>query len=372
MTTEPAPMPPTSMVQSAAGEPHTARAGETGEPTHGTTPRRKVLQIGLLLAWVVAGVALVATLLLWQRVSNMQMLLARQNADAGSQSVEARALARQADEAVRANAAKVAALEGRVADMTAYRMQLEELAQSVARARDENLAVELESALRVAQDQAQLTGSVEPLLAALRTAERRLARSADPRLAPAARAVARDLERVKTAAVTDSDGLLARIDQLLRQVDDLPLANSVGKTRGAVSAQQSASNVPASWWARTWRAFLQEAEGLLRVSRIDRPEATMLSPEQSFFVRENLKLRLQGARLGILARQYESARADLGAAAIALGSWFDPASRRTQATATLLQQVQAQTKSAEFPRVSESLAALGSAVAAASAATQGK
>lgn len=106
----------------------------------------------MLLAWGLAAAALVSSLLLWQKVSGMQAVLARQNAEAGSQSVEARTLARQADEAARANAAKLAALETRLADMSAYRAQLEEVARSVARVRDENLAVELESALRVAQE----------------------------------------------------------------------------------------------------------------------------------------------------------------------------------------------------------------------------
>ena len=51
------------------------------------------------------------------------------------------------------------------------RQQLDELMQSLSRSRDENLVVDIESALRLAQQQAQLTGSAEPLLAALRTAE---------------------------------------------------------------------------------------------------------------------------------------------------------------------------------------------------------
>ena len=75
-----------------------------------------------------------------------------------------------------------------------------------------------------------------------------------------------------------------------------------------------------------WR----EAEKLLRVSRIDQPEAALLSPEQSFFLRENLKFKLLNARLGLLARQFESARADLSAASMALNKYFDPAARRTQ------------------------------------------
>ena len=336
-------------------------------PSAGASAPRHALQPGVVVGWMVAIVALTVSVLLWQKVNGMQETLARQNAEAGSQSVEARTLARQADEAVRSNAAKLAALDARVADMAAYRTQLEELAQTASRARDENLAVDLETALRLAQDQTQLTGSTEPLLAALRTAERRLARSQDPRLAPVTRAVARDLQRVKAATVTDTAGLLGRIDQLLRQADDLPVANQVGPHAGVAPAREPAHPEAEGWWARLWADVRNEAEGLLRVSRVERPEASMLSPEQAFFVRENLKLRLQGARLGLLARQYEAARNDLAAASTALGAWFDPASRRTQAAATLLQEVQAQTKSADLPRVDESLVALGNAVAATTA-----
>lgn len=327
-------------------------------------PRRHGVPGSVLAAWLLAAVAIVISALLWQKVDGMQQQLARQSADAGNNAVEARALARQAEETARDAAAKTALLESRVGEMSAYRAQLEDLVQTFTRARDENLAIDLETALRVAQDQTQLTGSVEPLLAALRTAERRLARSVDPRLAPVARAVARDLERVKAASLPDAAGLLARIDQLLRQVDELPLANDVGRAKSEPAPGERAAQPPASWWARWRDVLLAEARDLLRVSRVDRPEATLLSPEQAFFVRENLKLRLQSARLGLLARQYEAARADLSAAQAALGNWFDPASRRTQAAVALLQQIQGLTKAAELPRVQDTLAALGAASAA--------
>ncbi|MDO5087737.1 MAG: uroporphyrinogen-III C-methyltransferase, partial [Comamonadaceae bacterium] len=255
-------------------------------------------------------------------------------------------------------------IDNSLGDLAAYRTQLEELLQSATRSHDENLAVDLEAAMRLAQEQSQLTGSVAPLLAALRTAEHRLARSADPRLAPVARAVQRDLERVRSASLPDVAGLLARIDQLLKQVDSLPAANDVGAplaSRQVGDTPGDAAAPPAAWWQRAWRTVTHEAARLVRVSRIDKPEASMLSPEQVFFVRENLKLRLQGARLALLARQYEAARADLASAAYTLGTLFDPASRRTQAAATLLQQIQAQTRAAELPRADQTLTALAAA-----------
>jgi uroporphyrin-3 C-methyltransferase len=101
----------------------------------------------------------------------------------------------------------------------------------------------------------------------------------------------------------------------------------------------------------------------VRVSRVEQPEAALLSPEQSFFLRENFKLKLLNARLGLLARQLESSRADLAAASMSLNKYFDATSRKTQNAATLLQQVQAQMKTLQLPRVDETLAALATAAA---------
>jgi uroporphyrin-3 C-methyltransferase len=106
-----------------------------------------------------------------------------------------------------------------------------------------------------------------------------------------------------------------------------------------------------------------EARGLVRVSRIDQPEAVLLAPEQAFFLRENLKLKLLNARLGLLSRQTESARGDVATAAAALRKYFDPASRKTQVATALVQQVQAQLRAVELPRIDETLAVLTTAAA---------
>jgi uroporphyrin-3 C-methyltransferase len=106
-----------------------------------------------------------------------------------------------------------------------------------------------------------------------------------------------------------------------------------------------------------------EMRGLVRVSRIEQPEAALLSPEQSFFLRENLKLRLLNARLGLLARQLDASRADLAAAAAMIHKYFDPAARKTLTASALLQQMQGQMKTLELPRVDDTLAALATAAA---------
>ncbi|MBC7444243.1 MAG: uroporphyrinogen-III C-methyltransferase, partial [Polaromonas sp.] len=118
-----------------------------------------------------------------------------------------------------------------------------------------------------------------------------------------------------------------------------------------------------SWSRQALASLWFEARQLLRVSRIDQPEAALLAPEQAFFLRENLKLRLLNARLALLSRQTDAARGDLLNASTWLGRYFDPAARKTQAALQLLAQVQGQLKNTELPRLDETLAALATAAA---------
>ena len=316
-----------------------------------------------LLALVLAGIALAVGIALWQRLSNIQEQLARQSGDSTMHAAEARASAKAAQELSRETAARLAVNEVRLSEVALQRAQLEDLIQSLSRSRDENLVVDIDSALRLAQQQAQLTGSVEPLVAALKSADKRVTRAAQPGLAQLQRALARDIARITAATVSDTPGLLARIDELLRIADDLPLANAVAAVSAGGSLKRQETEAVPEWWQRVLRVVGDEASKLLRVSRIEQPEAALLSPEQSYFVRENFKLKLLNARLGLLARQLEAARADLAAASTSLFRYFDPASRKTQSAAGLLQQVQGQMKAMELPRIDETLAALTTAAA---------
>ena len=339
----------------------------------------------LLLA-AMAALALLLSALLWQKLSTIQEELARRSLDSGAQAIEARTLARQAQDSTRELSARLALQETRLSEVNLQRTQLEELMQSLSRSRDENLVVDIESALRLAQQQAQLAGSAEPLIAALKSAEQRLTRAAQPRLNPLQRALAKDLDRIKAATVNDVPQLLIKLDELGRLTDELPIANAMLMSQSAptsvarpASASKSGANSPtqsdstwmlwldklalAGWWQRLVTGLQDDAGKLLRVSRIDHPEAALLSPEQAFFLRENLKLRLLNARMGLLSRQIDSARADLVSAGVWLGKYFDPGSRKTQTAVQLLQQIQGQLKTGELPRLDESLSALATAAA---------
>jgi uroporphyrin-3 C-methyltransferase len=335
-----------------------------------------------LVVAALAAAGLLSSVLLWQKLGAIQEELARRTTDSSAQAIEARTLAREAQESTRELSARLALQETRLSEVSLQRAQLEELMQSLSRSRDENLVVDVESDLRLAQQRALLTGSAEPLLAALKAADMRLTRAAQPRLNPLQRAITRDIERVKSASVTDVPALMLKLDELARLVDELPVLNEMAssniprlETPKADAPQGAASAAGKSWlpgfdapalqaWSqRALGSLWAEARQLLRVSRIDQPEAALLAPEQAFFLRENLKLRLLNARLALLSRQTDAARADLLNARSWLGKYFDPAARKTQAAIQLLAQVQGQLKTTELPRLDETMAALATAAA---------
>ncbi|MEI6025639.1 MAG: uroporphyrinogen-III C-methyltransferase [Betaproteobacteria bacterium] len=359
--------------------------------------------------WTLAGLAVLAVAALalaWntqQRLKTTELEIVKRQQDAGTQAAEARLVSRQAEASARETAARVALLEARVAETSLQRTQLEELIQSLSRSRDENVLSDVDAALRLALQQAAITGSAEPLLTALRQAEERLARYQQPRMDRVRRAVLQDLDRVKAAGSVDIQSLVIRIDETVRSVDDLPLLAAIdrrgvqreGDTRGAAArathsagaassgaAPTAAANVPGTgaagaagaasapgpqWLDARLRTLLgqvwSEVRGLVRVTRVDDPEAALLAPEQAFFLRENLKLRLLNARLALLSRQFDTAQADLREAQASLDRYFDKGSRRVELAREQMRLVAQQARQVSVPRPDATLAALATAVA---------
>lgn len=329
-----------------------------------------------LVKWVFAGVAVLALIgalvSVWTvfKLNGIQEILAKQTSDVSTQAVEARVSAKQAEELARDTAARLAVTDAKLSEVSLQRAQLEDLMQSLSRSRDENLVVDIESAIRLAQQQSQLTGSVQPLLAALQSSQLRLTKVAQPRLAPVLRAIVRDIEQIKATPVTDTPTLLIKIDELVRAVDNLALLNAVGTsvannaaTKPAPETLSWARAISMSWWEKMLNDLWRNAQGLVRISRIDKPEASLLAPEQSYFVRENLKLRLLNVRLAVLARHFESAQADMNQVTRDLNKYFDVVSGQGPLTLALAREVLAQSKNTEIPRIDATLAALATAAA---------
>lgn len=382
--TSPADTQPQTPLPPPAGTPGTVRPAA---PAPGPAPAGNgaggLRNAIVALALIVAIGAAVAVAMVWQRMTLVEQQLARRQQDSGNLALEARALAKQSMDLSTDATAKLALATARLDALDAQKTQVDALLQSVSNTRDETLASELESTVRLAQQQMALTGSVVPLLDTLKDIDARLEQRKQPALDPVRRAVAHDIQAVQDARVPDLPDLAARLDDLLGEVDNLPLANGEHVASAAVGHSASTSPAPEPPAANADGNFLAAAghwvgaqasavgaaawnglRSLVRVSRIDQPESLLLTPEQGYALRENLKLRLLNARLAPLMRQFPSVQLELQQTETAVNRYFDLRARRTQDLLKQLHDISDEARGTDMPRAQATLAALAAAGAA--------
>lgn len=332
---------------------------------------RRWLEIGLLL------IAVLLALEWWSasnNVSNLRRELAQRLLNGDTLNTQTKLIANRVDEEVKVLQGKVSLLEARQVESQGQQAALEQLYQDLAKNRDDWAIAEVEQVLSTASQQLQLAGNVRGALIALQNADNRLARTDRPQFIAIRRAIAKDIENIKSLPSVDLTGTALRIDALVAQVDTLPLladekpvlVAASPKSQLAQGKREGKSAPPPEDWRTTLQGYWQgwssdmwrEIQQLVRVRSVNTPDALLLSPGEAFFARENLKLRLLNARLALLSRNDTAFRADLTEVDRALQRYFDTKARQTQAAREVIKQLQASVLSIDMPTLSNSLAAL--------------
>lgn len=309
----------------------------------------------LLALAAVAGMA-------WQwfdqraQFETLRQELAKKIAETDLQNKESRLVSEQVREATKEAQIKIGVLESKLAESQNQQIALESLYQDLSRNRDEWAYAEIEQSLLIASQQLQLAGNVRAALIALQNADARLQRMERPQLTPLRKAISRDVERLKAVPHVDVIGLSARLDALISAVDGLPLSMEVRPVQQA--AAQTAGSPEGGAWMRFWREAWSDAKQLVRVEHMEQPSVPLLAPTQTFFLRENLKLRLIGARLALLTRDQASYKADLNAARVWLSRYYDTGNKAVASSAATLSTLYDSPISIELPDLSATLDAL--------------
>jgi uroporphyrin-3 C-methyltransferase len=149
-------------------------------------------------------------------------------------------------------------------------------------------------------------------------------------------------------------GISIKHDQVIASLDTLPLAKDE-RLPPPASATEPADE-PA--WLRFLHGIWSDLRSVVRIEVSDRPAAPLVTPQQSFFLRENLRLRLLSARLALLSRDQRAFKADLQAASGWMKQYFDLHSRPVQAALATLTQQLAVAMPGEIPDLSQSLDAV--------------
>lgn len=282
--------------------------------------------------------------------------LAKRLAEMETQNKDAGVRAGQAATALRETEIKLGVLEAKLAESQSQQIALEALHQDLSRNRDEWAFVDIEQSLLLASQQLQLAGNVRTALIGMENAEARLQRLDQPRYSTLRRILTRDIERLKALPLVDVYGIGARLDEVITGVDKLPLAMDARARPDPAAAPAVAAEVPS--WERALREVWRELRQLVRVQSSGVQDAALLAPDQVFFLRENLKLRLLGARVALLSRDIKNYQGDLRAALSTLEQHFDVRDGSVVTVVATLRKLQSAQVQTEVPDLTETLDAL--------------
>jgi len=306
--------------------------------------------------------ALTAAIFAWDARQSLRTLESRAGgrlAELGEEAAQSKTALVQVQAALKESQSRLAEIEARVAESQESRVQLEEMYRDLSRNADDRLLSEVEQLLVLASQQLQLAGNVRGALAALQTADQRLAKAEKLAAAPLRRALAQDMDRLKALPQVDTVGIAVKLDNLVASADQLPLviADSLPPTRVASRAKP----LEDPGFTRAARDFWEEMKGLVRIRDLASNDAALLAPSHGYFLRENLKLRLLAARVAVLARDELSFRDDLRAVQGWLNRYFDAKAKPTQAALATVKQLAESPVSISVPDINTSLAAVRTA-----------
>lgn len=218
-------------------------------------------------------------------------------------------------------------LDGNVKANGEQILEMQKSYRELTKGRADWLVDETETILNLAAQQLVLTGNIQTAVGVLEHIDSRLSRFNQAELLPIKQAVSSDLAELKNRPYVDISGTALRLDRLETAVFGLPLILD-GVLKPGVQVKNEAAS--ASWWQNVWEKSLGTLKGLVEIRRLENNDAMLISPEQAYFVRENLRLRLLDARTALMQRNSEVYQGDLNNAEAAVRQYFDAKSPATQ------------------------------------------
>lgn len=291
----------------------------------------------------------------YRDVSQLRYDLAKKLDDATHYNQESRAFAAQAHESAREIQIKLAILENKLSESQNQQTALEALYKELSQNRDDWTIAEVEQMLTIASQQLQLASNVPAALTALQTADARLQRIDKPNFTVLRKALNKDINRLKAVPSVDVTGLTLRLDNLISGIDSLPFVIEEKSEKEKLTLNQKENlNV----WLKFSKEMWADIKQMIRIQNTQKLEIPLLSPEQAFFLRQNLKLRLLSARISLLMRDEANFHADLAAAQDWLLRYYDVKAKSTINTLAALRKITENKINLEMPDLSSSLDAI--------------
>ncbi len=310
----------------------------------------------LKIAFSLSLVSLIAVALLWlssmKNIQNLEHELATKLDAFNEKNQQSLALAKNADTRSTEIAARSEILEEKYTESFDQQAALKALYQELANNREERMLSDVEQLLVIANQQLQLAGNIKPALLALQAADTKLQGFDSTKAVQLRKSINQDIQRLQNLPLADITSISLKLGSLSQRVDQFALVSDRHPNSAQNKVAHDLSNNP---WRKLTQEIWQDIKSMVRIERIDHPELPLLTPEQNFFLRENIKLHLLTARIALLRHDEVTYKSDLLAAQSAISLHFDVRESLTQNTLDEIKGLTNNHISTELPDIEQSL-----------------
>ena len=205
--------------------------------------------------------------------------------------------------------------------------------------RHEWLVAEAEYLVNLAGHRLILARDATTAITALKAADDRLREAGDPSLIVLRKAMAEDISALQAISLPDTAGLSLKLSTMVQDVDDLPLLTPEPET--AAREPLSPTKPGIENWRELPAAMWEDVKKLVIIRDHQGPIKPLLSPEQHFFLSQNLKLQLEQARLALLNGENAVYHERLDTVQTWLNNWYDLEQTRTAHMLERIKELQA-------------------------------
>ncbi|MCG6347151.1 uroporphyrinogen-III C-methyltransferase [Vibrio fluvialis] len=210
------------------------------------------------------------------------------------------------------------------------------------------LLAEADYLVKLAGRKLFLEHDVDSATQLMESADQRIAALNDPSLTPLRKAMANDITTLKAIPLLDRDGLVLRLTSLQQQVDHLPLANAI-LPDAPQETEQAVSEDINNWQQNLMTSLKDFADNFITFRTRDGNVVPLLSPQQHFYLKENLKAKLETAIKSVYTEQQEIYTVSLTTADQWSKSFFNQSDNRVKTFNQTLEQLAKQQVQVEYP-----------------------
>ncbi|MCD8512993.1 MAG: uroporphyrinogen-III C-methyltransferase [Nitrincola sp.] len=224
------------------------------------------------------------------------------------------------------------------------------------------LLAEAEYLLRLANQRILMEQNASGALALLRSADEILQRANDVALYPVREALAKDISTLEALPRIDTEGLFLRLSALNAQVPNLRMTPITDRHQlPSLLEEMTPDAVKETWGSGAREAFanaMAKFEQLVVIQHRDEPIQPLLSPEQTYYLQQNLHLMLEQAQHALLQGRQAAYDESLNKASRWITEYFQANDATTIALLEGIEALKSVTVSVEIPAINGSLNAL--------------